>query len=120
MDVNPKIWEKKKVLVTGHTGFKGIWLSFFLKTLGAEVIGFSLSELVGKSLYKDSISPGNFFHEEFGDIRDKKHLERLFNEFEIDYVFHLAAQSLVRKSVKNPIETFETNIIKIGILNILL
>jgi CDP-glucose 4,6-dehydratase len=118
LDVNPKIWEKKKVLVTGHTGFKGIWLSFYLKSLGAEVIGLSLGELLGKSLYKDSLSSGIFFHEEFGDIRDKKQLESLFNQFEIDYVFHLAAQSLVRKSVKNPIETFETNII--GTANVVL
>ena len=118
MDVSPKVWEKKKVLVTGHTGFKGTWLSFLLKSLGADVIGLSLGELLGKSLYKDSKTPGIFYHEEFGDIRDKKHLEKLFNDFEIDYVFHLAAQSLVRKSVKDPIETFETNII--GTANVIL
>jgi len=101
------------VLVTGHTGFKGSWLSLWLTQMGAKVIGYS----------KDIPTDPNHFlllHERGyfeniidvrGDIRDIKKLDEVFSEYKPDIVFHLAAQPLVRYSYENPIETYETNVI---------
>ena len=102
------IYKGKKVLITGHTGFKGSWLALWLKQLGAEVLGYSL---------KPPTNPNHFelldlnIISIIGDIRDREKLFSVFEDFKPDIVFHLAAQPLVRYSYKHPLETLETNII---------
>jgi CDP-glucose 4,6-dehydratase len=108
------IYNKKNVLITGHTGFKGSWLALWLKEMGAEVTGYSLDE---------STSPSHFkllnlnIKTVYGDIRDSKKLLSVFSELKPEIVFHLAAQSLVRQSYRAPVLTYETNVI--GTLNVL-
>lgn len=102
------IYKNKTVLVTGHTGFKGSWLCFWLSQMGAKVIGYSLEAPTNPNhielLNLDIISI-------IGDIRDLDKLNQVFSEYKPDIVFHLAAQPLVRLSYENPIETYETNVI---------
>jgi CDP-glucose 4,6-dehydratase len=102
------IYMGKTVLVTGHTGFKGSWLSFWLHQMGAKVIGYSLEAPTNPSHFEllnlDIISV-------IGDIRDLDKLNETFETYKPDIVFHLAAQALVRLSYENPIETYETNVI---------
>jgi CDP-glucose 4,6-dehydratase len=102
------VYKDKTVLVTGHTGFKGSWLAYWLHTMGAKVVGYSLE------------APTNPNHVELlnfditsiiGDIRDLEKLNQTFEEYKPDIVFHLAAQPLVRFSYLSPIETYETNVI---------
>ena len=101
------IYKDKTVLVTGHTGFKGSWLVYWLKQMGAKVIGYSLEAPTTPNhidlLDLDITSV-------IGDIRDLDKLNSVFSEYKPDIVFHLAAQSLVRLSYENPIETYETNV----------
>ena len=117
MDLNPKLWHGKRVLLTGHTGFKGSWLTLLLRDLGAEVVGFSLPPNSSKSLYTDARIRTEISSEFIQDIRDRVSVDTAMSESRIDYVFHLAAQAYVRRSVKNPIESFTTNII--GTANVL-
>ena len=102
------IYKDKTVLVTGHTGFKGSWLCFWLKQMGAKVVGYSLEAPTNPNhielLDLDIISI-------IGDIRDLDKLNQVFNKYKPDIVFHLAAQALVKYSYENPIETYETNVI---------
>ena len=109
-------WQKRKVLITGHTGFKGSWLSLWLQTLGADVLGYSFAPPTTPSLFEIANVEEGITHVE-GDIRDKKHLSDVFIKYKPEIVFHLAAQSLVRYSYENPIETYETNVM--GSLNVL-
>jgi len=114
--VNKDFWKDKKVLITGHTGFKGSWLSLWLQSLGAEVIGVSLDPPSKPSLYEKA----NIFEDIVSlrqDIRDLNAVKKIFKEYKPDIVFHLAAQALVRYSYDNPVETYETNVI--GTLNVL-
>lgn len=102
------IYKNKTVLVTGHTGFKGSWLVFWLKKMGANVIGYSLNIPTQPnhiSLLEIDITSIQ------GDIRDENKLYEVFETYKPEIVFHLAAQSLVRVSYENPIETYETNVI---------
>lgn len=107
------IYKDKVVLVTGHTGFKGSWLVFWLLSLGAKVIGYS---------QEAPTKPNHIELLDFdmpsvtGDIRDKDKLNKTFKENKPDIVFHLAAQPLVRYSYENPFETYETNVL--GTLNV--
>jgi CDP-glucose 4,6-dehydratase len=102
------IYKNKTVLVTGHTGFKGSWLAFWLNKIGAKVVGYSLEAPTTPNhielLNLDIVSI-------IGDIRDLEKLNKTFEEYKPDIVFHLAAQPLVRLSYENPIETYETNVI---------
>lgn len=102
-----RIYKDKTVLVTGHTGFKGSWLVYWLNQMGANVIGYSLeaptepSHISLLELGMESI---------IGDIRDLEKLNEVFEEYKPEIVFHLAAQPLVRLSYEDPIETYETNV----------
>ncbi|MBA3026789.1 MAG: CDP-glucose 4,6-dehydratase [Sulfurimonas sp.] len=102
------IYKDKTVLVTGHTGFKGSWLVYWLKQMGAKVVGYSLEAPTTPNhielLKLDIVSV-------IGDIRDLEKLNETFKTYKPDIVFHLAAQPLVRLSYENPIETYETNVI---------
>jgi CDP-glucose 4,6-dehydratase len=101
------IYKGRRVLVTGHTGFKGSWLVLWLLGLGAKVTGYSLDVPTDPSHHL-LLNPD--IETVFGDIRDPEAVERIIASVQPDIVFHLAAQSLVRRSYKNPVETFETNV----------
>ena len=109
-------YKNKKVLVTGHTGFKGTWLCKILINAGANVVGYSLEPPTNPNLFelskieKDMVSI-------IGDIRDYQHLKEVFDKYQPELVFHLAAQPIVRDSYKDPKYTYETNVI--GTVNIL-
>ena len=98
----------KRVFVSGHTGFKGAWLCEWLLQLGAEVTGYSLPPLTDPALFDQLGLAGRMRHLT-GDIRDAKVFSGALRESRPDFVFHLAAQSLVRESYAHPAETFETN-----------
>ena len=115
--MNKDFWLNKKVLITGHTGFKGSWLLVWLNMLGADVYGLSLSTLPGKSLFTEITKKKTLSKDFFIDIRNIEKLKISINEINPDIVFHLAAQPLVRDSYKNPLETWSTNLI--GSLNVL-
>lgn len=102
------IYHGKSVLVTGHTGFKGSWLVYWLTNMGANVVGYS-NEIPTKPSHFELLNLD--IKSIFGDIRDIKKMELAIKEVKPDIVFHLAAQPLVRLSYKNPIETYETNVI---------
>ncbi|QZT36142.1 CDP-glucose 4,6-dehydratase [Halosquirtibacter xylanolyticus] len=102
-------YKGKKVLVTGHTGFKGSWLSIFLLELGAEVIGYSLDPISNKDNFSLA-SISSKIIDIRGDIKDKEKLYTVFAKYKPEIVFHLAAQALVRDSYLSPIETYETNV----------
>ncbi len=106
----------KRVLVTGHTGFKGGWLVTWLKELGAEVCGYALSPNTKPNLF-EAAKVGEGIKSVIGDIRDRELLHKTFQDFQPEIVFHLAAQPLVRLSYTEPVLTYETNVI--GTLNVL-
>ena len=119
MDISPSIWQGKRVLVTGHTGFKGSWLVLLLNELGAEVVGLSLPPPeIGYSLFKDAQIQSLVTYEYFIDIRDEEKVNSAIQSTGIDYAFHLAAQAFVNRSMKNPLESITTNIL--GTANVLL
>ncbi len=111
-----KFYKNKSVFITGHTGFKGAWLSFILAEAGAKVTGYALEPPTTPSLFKlckleervDSV---------IGDVRDYKKLKKVFDAAQPEIVFHLAAQPLVRESYISPRETYETNVM--GTVNLL-
>lgn len=107
--MDKKFWKDKRVLITGHTGFKGSWLSIWLHKLGAKVIGYSLPAPSQPSLYEIT-GLREMITSIHGDIRDLKHLQRVYNEYQPEIIIHMAAQALVRESYHNPVETYETNI----------
>ena len=109
------IYKGKKVLLTGHTGFKGSWLTLWLKQLGAEVIGYSLEPPTDPSLFEILNLEKEIIHV-IGDIRNEKRLKETFKKYKPDIVIHMAAQPLVRYSYMNPKETYETNVL--GTLNV--
>lgn len=112
MDKNifSKIYKDKKVLITGHTGFKGSWLTLWLKELGADVLGYSLEPPTKPNLFTVLELEKEINHI-IGDIHDGEKVYKVFQEFKPEIVFHLAAQPLVRLSYKEPKLTYETNII---------
>ena len=109
-------YKGKTVLVTGHTGFKGSWLTIWLRLLGANVVGYALEPITSK----DNFVLTDLTHkmEDIrGDIRDRKQLQKVFDQYAPDFVFHLAAQPLVKWSYKEPVYTYETNVM--GTINVL-
>lgn len=114
--MNSQFWHGKRVLITGHTGFKGSWLSLWLQQVGANVIGYALTPPTEPSLFTvANIAQGMTSIE--GDIRDLIKLQAVMAEHKPEIVLHLAAQPLVRYSYKNPIETYATNVM--GTANVL-
>ena len=110
------VFKNKTVFVTGHTGFQGSWLSLWLNILGAKVIGYSLEPPTKPSLFEILQLEKDVKHIT-GDIRNEKNLLNSIAEHKPQFIFHLAAQSLVQQSYKKPIETFQTNIL--GTANVL-
>lgn len=110
-----KFYKNKTVLVTGHTGFKGTWLCKILANAGAKVIGYSLEAPTNPNLFALS-KIENSIISIIGDIRDFAHLKEVFDKYQPECVFHLAAQPIVRDSYKDPKYTYETNVI--GTVNI--
>lgn len=111
------VYNGKTVLVTGHAGFKGSWLAFWLKQLGAKVVGYSLLPNTDIRLYDVLDLKKNIDDSLIGDIRDANTMEAFFTKHRPEIVFHLAAQPIVRLSYSEPVETYETNII--GTLKVL-
>ncbi len=110
------IYNGKRVFITGHSGFKGSWLTLWLLSLGAKVCGYSLEPNTHPSMFEELRIYG-FCNSEYGNILNSAHLEEVMKQFNPDIVFHLAAQSLVRLSYKEPKLTYETNVM--GTLNVL-
>lgn len=114
--MNRTFWQGKKVLVTGHTGFKGSWLSLWLQSLGANVVGYALQPPTQPSLFEiANVADGMMSI--LGDVRDLEHLESVIAEHRPEIIVHLAAQPLVRYSYEDPIETYSTNVM--GTVNVL-
>ena len=109
MLVTRSLWQGRRVLITGHTGFKGGWLALWLHQLGAEVTGFALPPPTSPSLFEQARLADLVTHIE-GDIRDPAALERALDTARPELVFHLAAQSLVRASYADPAATWATNV----------
>ena len=109
-------YKNKKVLITGHTGFKGSWLCLLLKELGADVFGYSLSQKSEPNLFSEA-QIESFVTSYIGDIRDFENLKNVINQTQPDIIIHMAAQALVKESYKNPRETYEVNIM--GTVNLL-
>jgi CDP-glucose 4,6-dehydratase len=114
--VDPVFWKDKKVFLTGHTGFKGAWLSLWLQSMGAIVKGYSLEPNTTPNLFTEAYV-GNNMESEIGDIRDLNQISKSMLDFNPDVLIHMAAQPLVRYSYENPIETYSTNVM--GTVNVL-
>lgn len=109
-------YKNKKILITGHTGFKGSWMCKLLTMTGAEVIGYSLKPPTEPALY-DICRLSDQLNSIEGDVRDFNHMQQIFHQFQPEIVIHMAAQPLVRESYKNPVYTYETNVM--GTVNVL-
>jgi CDP-glucose 4,6-dehydratase len=114
--MNTAFWKDKRVLVTGHTGFKGSWLCLWLENLGAEVAGLALAPDTDPSLFKDLDLAGRMASRQV-DVRDLAAVEAAIQEFQPEIILHLAAQSLVRRSYRDPLESYATNVM--GTANVL-
>ena len=107
--MNAHFWRGKRVLLTGHTGFKGGWLALWLQKMGATVAGYALPAEPEESLFQLA-AVGEHMESVHADIRNSEHLQELFDRFKPEIVFHLAAQALVRKSYLEPVETYQVNV----------
>jgi CDP-glucose 4,6-dehydratase len=108
--VRPAAWKGRSVLVTGHTGFKGGWLSFWLAQMGARVTGYALAPSDGPSFFAVT-NLGSVVRDRRGDVRDVEATRAAVHAAAPDVVFHLAAQPLVRESYRTPVETYATNVV---------
>lgn len=107
--MNFDFWRNKRVFLTGHTGFKGSWLSLWLQHMGAEVVGYALESPSSPSLF-DIAAVGNGMTSLRGDVRNLDELSGAFKCYRPEIVIHMAAQSLVRPSYREPVETYSTNV----------
>src|SRR6266568_6296558 len=107
--MSPEFWGGKSVLLTGHTGFKGSWLSLWLQSMGAQVVGYALAPPTDPSLF-DVAKVGIGMTSIIGDIRNLAKLQSVFVDHRPDIVIHMAAQPLVLYSYQNPVETYSTNV----------
>lgn len=120
MILNTTFWSGRRVLLTGHTGFKGSWLLFWLQKLGAIVSGYALEPEFQECNFREilkSTPPGTNWFNQYGDLSDIEQLKKLVDHFQPEIVFHLAAQPLVRRSYVDPLGTWATNVQ--GSLNLL-
>lgn len=117
IDIFHDFYRGKRVLVTGHTGFKGSWLSIWLHELGAEVIGVAQDPCSDRDNYVLSGIGGKIKADLRADIRDGERIKEIFRQYQPEIVFHLAAQPLVRLSYDIPVETYETNVM--GTINVM-
>ena len=116
IELNKNFWQNKNVLITGHTGFKGSWLTLWLNMMGAKILGCSLEPATNPNLFSELNLAKSIDHR-ICDIRDYEKLLAIFQSFKPEIVFHLAAQPLVRYSYQNPLETYQTNVL--GTVNVL-
>lgn len=115
-----RFWKNKKIFLTGHTGFKGSWLSIYLNLLGARVAGYSLHPNQKKNLFDLAQIQGFLDVSIIGDIRDYNKLKKSILNYSPDFIIHMAAQPLVRDSYKDPKYTYEVNTLgTVNVLNIL-
>ncbi|XHS77128.1 CDP-glucose 4,6-dehydratase [Burkholderiaceae bacterium UC74_6] len=108
--MNPQFWHGKKVFLTGHTGFKGSWLSLWLQQLGAEVTGYALEAPTTPALFDEARVARGLKRHVIGDIRDPSAVQAAMNAAQPEIVIHMAAQPLVRLSYQQPVETYATNV----------
>lgn len=109
MGVAPDFWRGKRVFLTGHTGFKGSWLSLWLQSMGAHLHGYALPPPTQPALFEEAqVAQG--MQSTLGDVRDLSELTKAMREFEPEIVLHMAAQSLVRLSYVQPVDTYATNV----------
>jgi CDP-glucose 4,6-dehydratase len=114
--VNSQFWRNKRVFLTGHTGFKGSWMSLWLQSLGAELTGYSLQPPTSPSLFEVAgVADGMVSI--LGDVRDFDALLNAIRQAKPEIVIHMAAQPLVRYSYANPVETYATNVM--GVVHLL-
>jgi CDP-glucose 4,6-dehydratase len=114
--IDPGFWRKRRVFLTGHTGFKGAWMALLLRSMEAEVWGFSLPSEHAKGMFCVTGVEDDLYHE-IGDIRDLDLLRASIKRAEPEIVIHMAAQALVRRSYLDPVETYSTNVM--GTVNLL-
>ena len=107
--VDQNFWKNKKVFITGHTGFKGSWLSLWLQEMGANIYGYSLPPTTNFNLF-NLAKIENYMTSTLQDIGDFSSLSNAISSQEPEIVFHLASQPLVRASYENPLETYKTNV----------
>ena len=115
--IDPEFWKGRRVFLTGHTGFKGSWMSAWLYQLGAKVTGYALEPPTNPSLFNDAAISKCLVKEFTADICDSKLLNSAITESQPEIVIHMAAQSLVRESYSEPVNTYATNVM--GTVNIL-
>lgn len=114
--MNRDFWQGKRVLLTGHTGFKGSWLSIWMQSMGVKLVGYALTPPTNPSLFEVA-KVGNGMTSIIGDIRDLTYLRKVLAEHQPEIVIHMAAQPLVRYSYLEPVETYSTNVM--GTVNLL-
>lgn len=116
MRLDMNFYKGKRILITGHTGFKGSWMCQLLIMAGADVTGYALEAPTDPSLF-DMCRIAEHMNSVVGDVRDLEHMKKVFADVQPEIVIHMAAQPLVRESYKNPVYTYETNVM--GTVNIL-